>query len=274
MNKYIAKKSLLLDFLIENTKDYSKKDIKIFLKYGSIFVNGKVVTKYNYQLKDNDIITINKYNKDKLIDIIYEDNNLIVVNKHFGILTVDNETNRCETLYNIVSSYVKKKNKKNKIFIVHRLDKDTSGIVVFAKNENIKRLLQDNWNDIVLTRKYMAIVEGNINDYGKIETYLEENKNHYVYVSNKGKLAITEYKKIKSNKKYSWVDINLKTGRKNQIRVHFSHIGYPIVGDKKYGNKNEDFNRLCLHAYELSFINPINNKKMVFTSPLPKEFKI
>jgi len=274
MNKYIAYKSELLDFLYENVKEYNKKDIKTFLKYGSILVNNKVITKYNYQLKDNDVITINKYNKDKNIDIIYEDKDLIVVNKESGILVVDNETNKNKTLYNLVSEYVKTKNKNNKIFIVHRLDKDTSGIVVFAKNENIKKLLQDNWNDIVLTRKYIAIVEGNINNEGIIKNYLEENKNHYVYVSKNGKLAITEYKKIKSNNKYSWVDINLKTGRKNQIRVHFKSINHPVVGDIKYGNKSDEFKRLCLHAYELSLINPINNKKMVFNSPIPKSFKI
>jgi len=274
MNKYIAYKSELLDFLYENVKEYNKKDIKTFLKYGSILVNNKVITKYNYQLKDNDVITINKYNKDKNIDIIYEDKDLIVVNKESGILVVDNETNKNKTLYNLVSEYVKTKNKNNKIFIVHRLDQDTSGIVVFAKNENIKKLLQDNWNDIVLTRKYIAIVEGNINNEGIIKNYLEENKNHYVYVSKNGKLAITEYKKIKSNNKYSWVDINLKTGRKNQIRVHFKSINHPVVGDIKYGNKSDEFKRLCLHAYELSLINPINNKKMVFNSPIPKSFKI
>lgn len=274
MNNYKAYKSLLLEFLFDNVNEYNKKDIKNFLKYGSILVNEKVVTKYNYQLKDNDIVSINKYNKDKNIDILYEDKDLIVVNKESGILVVDNETNKNKTLYNIVSEYVKKNNKKNKIFIVHRLDQDTSGVVIFAKNENIKKLLQDNWNDIVLTRKYVAIVEGNVKDEGIIKTYLEENKNHFVYVSNKGKLAITEYKKIKSNKDYSMVDINLKTGRKNQIRVHFKSINHPIVGDVKYGNKNDKYKRLCLHAYEISFINPINNKKMVFKSPFPKSFKI
>lgn len=274
MNNYKAYKSELLQFLFDNVKEYNKKDIKNLLKYGSILVNDKVITKHNYQLKDNDIITINKYNKDKNIDILYEDKDLIVVNKESGILVVDNETNKNKTLYNLVSDYVKKSNKKNKIFIVHRLDQDTSGIVVFAKNENIKKLLQDNWNDIVLTRKYIAIVEGITEDEGIIKTYLEENKNHYVYVSNKGKLSITEYKKIKSNDKYSMVDINLKTGRKNQIRVHFKSINHPVVGDVKYGIKNDKYNRLCLHAYELSLINPINNKKMVFKSPFPKNFKI
>lgn len=274
MNNYKAYKSELLQFLFDNVKEYNKKDIKNLLKYGSILVNDKVITKHNYQLKDNDIITINKYNKDKNIDILYEDKDLIVVNKESGILVVDNETNKNKTLYNLVSDYVKKSNKKNKIFIVHRLDQDTSGIVVFAKNENIKKLLQDNWNDIVLTRKYVAIVEGITDDEGIIKTYLEENKNHYVYVSNKGKLAITEYKKIKSNNMYSMVDINLKTGRKNQIRVHFKSINHPVVGDVKYGIKNDKYNRLCLHAYELSLINPINNKKMVFKSPFPKNFKI
>ncbi|MBE6149850.1 MAG: RluA family pseudouridine synthase [Firmicutes bacterium] len=271
MNNYIAYKEELLKFLFDNVKEYNKKEIKNFLKYKSILVNDKIITKHNYMLKDNDIVKINIYNKNKNIEILYEDKDLIAVNKESGILVVDNETNKNKTLYNLVSEYVKKNNKNNKIFIIHRLDQDTSGIVVFAKNEKIKKILQDNWNEIVLTRKYIAIVEGNINESGVIKNYLTENKNHFVYVSNKGKLAITEYKKIKSNEKYSWVDINLKTGRKNQIRVHFKSIGHPVVGDIKYGNKNEEYNRLCLHAYELSFINPINNKKMVFTSPIPKK---
>lgn len=274
MNRFTGYNSKLLDFLFDNVKDYSKKDIKAFLKYGSILVNGRVITKYDYIIKDNDVVEINTYNKDKTIDIIYEDDDLIVVNKESGILVVDSLSNSKKTLYNLVSEYVKKKNKKNKIFVVHRLDQDTSGVVVFAKNEKIKNMLQDNWNDLVLTRKYIAIVEGNVKDEDIIKTYLSENKNHFVYVSKKGKLAITEYKKIKSNKKYSWVDISLKTGRKNQIRAHFKYIGNPVVGDTKYGNKNNEFKRLCLHAYELSLINPIDNKKMVFKSVIPKEFKL
>lgn len=274
MNNYIAYKSTLLNFLFENAKEFSKKDIKSYLKHGSVFVNNIVITKYDYALKDNDIVTINRYNKNEKLDIIYEDDDFIAVDKKSGILAVDNDYNTRETLYNMVSEYVKKSNKNNKVFILHRLDKETSGVVVFSKNKELKKMLQEKWNNLVKTRKYIAIVEGKVKNEDILKSYLKENNNHFVYETKEGKLAITEYKKIKESNLYSWVLINLKTGRKNQIRVQFKGINHPIVGDTKYGCKNSNFKRLCLHAYELSFINPINNKKMVFKSPIPKSFQI
>ena len=261
----------LLSFLFNNLK-YSKKEIKSFLKYGSILVNNRVVTKYDYVLRKNDIVSLNVYNKDKNISILYEDSDIIVVDKPHSMLVVSSLKKDEVTLYNLVSDYVKRSNRKNKIFIVHRLDYETSGVIVFAKTEKIKNLLQDNWNSLVINRKYVAIVEGKVKESGTIKSYLKENKNHYVYSSNNGKLAITNYKRIKEDSKYSWVDIDIKTGRKNQIRVHFKELGNSIVGDKKYGHVNKEYNRLCLHAYELSLINPLNNEKMVFKSPMPKIF--
>ena len=200
-------------------------------------------------LKLNDEVTINKYNKSKDIKIIYEDKDIIVVDKPYNLLTISN--GKEISLYNLVSEYVKKNNKKNKIFIVHRLDKDTSGLVVFAKNIKTKKYLQDNWDKV--ERRYLALVSGITKEGEILKNYLKENKNHYVYVSNIGALAITEYTKIKEINNNSLLDINIKTGKKNQIRVQLSNIGHPILGDKKYGSNN--YKRLCLHAYKLVLFN-------------------
>ena len=239
----MIKEERLIDYL----KQY--KNYKTLLKNGSVLVNDKIVTKYNYILKPDDKITINKYNKSKDINIIYEDKDIIVIDKPYNLLTISN--GREISLYNLVSEYVKKNNKNNKIFIVHRLDKDTSGLVVFAKNIKTKNYLQSNWNKV--ERKYKAIVIGITKDNDILKNYLQENKNHYVYVANSGDLAITEYKKIKEINNNTLLDINIKTGKKNQIRVQLSNIGHPILGDKKYGNNK--YKRLCLHAYKLVLPN-------------------
>ena len=235
----IKKEERLIDYL----KQF--KNYKTLLKNGSVLVNNKIVTKYDYVLKINDEVTINKYNKSKDIKIIYEDNDIIVVNKPYNLLTISN--GKEISLYNLVSDYVKKNNKKNKIFIVHRLDKDTSGLIVFAKNIKTKTYLQDNWDKV--ERRYIALVNGITKESEILKNYLKENQNHFVYVSNNGVLAITEYKKIKEINNNSLLDINIKTGKKNQIRVQLSNIGHPILGDKKYGTNN--YKRLCLHAYKL-----------------------
>jgi len=262
----VEKEEELLEFLYNNVINYSKKDIKNFLVHESVLVNDFIKTKYNYKLKKNDVIKINIYNKFKNIYIIYEDKDIIVVNKQDGILTVSNENNNELTMYNLVSDYVKSKDKRNKIFVIHRLDKETSGILMFAKNEKVKYMYQDNWDDLVITREYTAIVLGKTKNSGTITSYLSENKNHYVYSSNGGKLAITHYKKIKENDKYTWLLVNIDTGRKNQIRVHMNDLGHPIAGDIKYGKKDEKYKRLCLHASKLVIVNPKTNKEMIFIS--------
>lgn len=252
----------LLEYLYKNINK-SKNTVKNILKNGNVYVNGKVVTKHNYLLKETDIIEVR--NKINNIDIIYEDKEIIVVDKPSNMLTISTDKEHDKTLYHIVSSYVKKKNKSNKIFVVHRLDKDTSGLVVFAKNEITKNKLQDNWDKVV--RKYIAIVEGITKDKEILKSYLEE-KNNRVYSSKSGKLAITEYKKIKNNDKYSLLDINIKTGRKHQIRVQLKDINHPIVGDKKYGNSSS---RMFLHAYKLEFT--LNGKEYKFETEYPNIFK-
>jgi len=254
---------LLLDYLLSNVND-SKNNIKSFLKNGNIYVNNKSITKYDYKLHNGDLITIKKYHTS--LDVLYEDSDLIIVNKPSGLLTVSTDKSN-NTLYRRVSSYVKEKNKNNKIFIVNRLDKDTSGIVVFAKSEKVKKLLQDNWNKIVRTRKYVAVVEGVTDLKGEIKSYLNENKEYIVYSSNSGKLAITKYERVKFNNNYSMLNVYLLTGRKNQIRVHMKDINHPVVGDNKYGSKIKS--RLMLHCEKLEFINPINNKLISINCDYP-----
>ena len=209
------------------------------------------------------------------IKILYEDKSIIVVSKPTHLLTISTENEKEKTMFHKVIEYERKKNKNNKIFIVHRLDKDTSGIIVFAKNERVKKILQDNWDKT--KRYYMAIVEGIPKEKEKtIKSYLAENSRLITYSTNEkvGKLAITKYKLIKHSKKYSLLDIEILTGRKNQIRVHMSDNKTPIVGDKKYGSITNPMNRLGLHAYKLVFIHPTLKKEMVIEDKLPLEFKM
>lgn len=208
--------------------------------------------------------------KKEKLNILYEDKYLIVIEKPSGLLTIGTTKERENTLYKKVSDYVKKQHKSNKIFIVHRLDKDTSGIILFAKNEEVKRKLQRNWDKTI--RKYIALVEGNVTKNGIIKNYLGETKTLKTFITNNknlGKLAITKYYVLKNTKEYSLLNIEILTGRKNQIRVHMESINHSIVGDKKYGSKKNPIRRLCLHANYLEFIHPITNKKIIINSSYP-----
>lgn len=206
------------------------------------------------------------------IKILYEDKSIIVVSKPSHLLTISTDNEKERTMFHKVIEYERKKNKNNKVFIVHRLDRDTSGILVFAKNERIKRQLQDNWQNT--KRYYQAVVEGPVNkSEDTIKSYLKENKALITYSTNKndGKLAITKYKVVKKNKKYSLLDIEILTGRKNQIRVHMNDINHPIIGDKKYHSKTNPIQRLGLHANKLILQHPITKEMMVFEDKTPKE---
>ena len=211
----------------------------------------------------------------KKLDIIYEDKELIAINKPSGLLTVSTDKEKEKTLYREVSDYEKKKYKSNKIYIINRLDKDTSGVVLFAKNQKLKKMFQDKWNELVKTRNYIAIVEGKTDTEGTIKSWLKETKTFMTYSSakeNDGKLAITTYKKINGNNKYTLLNIEIFTGRKNQIRVHMKDINHPIVGDKKYGSKITS-KRMMLHANLLEVYHPINDKLYIFECDCPKVFK-
>lgn len=208
----------------------------------------------------------------KKLNIIYEDKELLVINKESNLLTIGTSKNKLNTLYHEVREYIRKKNQK--VFIVNRLDKDTSGIVLFAKSEKLKKVLQDNWNNIT-NRYYYAVVEGIPKKKSDtLKNYLNETKTLQVYVSNdnKGKIAILTYNVINNTNKYSLLDIEIKTGRRNQIRCQLDNIGNPIIGDKKYNSKKNPIGRLGLHAYKLILKNPINKRTYIFESNMPKEF--
>ncbi len=207
----------------------------------------------------------------KKLDIIYEDKNLLVVNKPAHLLTIsDGKTTN--TLYSMAREYVKKQHKSNKIFIVHRLDKDTSGLVLFAKNEELKHYLQNNWHDIT-TRIYLGITQGKITpETGTIKEYLKETKTHQVYASSKkdGAYAETHYEVLNYTSHHSTLKITIITGKKNQIRVGFSNLHHPLIGDKKYGSTTNPIHRLGLHAWFLKL--NLKGKNYEFIAPIPREF--
>ncbi len=209
----------------------------------------------------------------KKIKIIYEDKYLIIVNKPAGEFTISRDNHYDNNLYDEVKEYVKKQNPKNKIFIVHRLDKDTSGLVLFAKNEKVKYDLQSNWQNV--ERKYYAVVIGKLNETNAtLKDLLYETKGLDVVVTNIkkiGKLAITNFDVIKNNNKYSLLDINIETGRRNQIRVQLANIGHPILGDKKYGKVK--YKRMMLEAYYLKFVHPVTKKVCCAELPLNNDFE-
>lgn len=267
---YVNKEDTLFNYLRKTITNKSKNNIKTMLKNECIMVNDKIVTKYDYKLNINDIIYINK--KEDNLKIIYEDNDIIVVDKPTKILTISNKGEKENTLYRMVSDYLKKE--KKKVFIIHRLDFDTSGVIMFAKNQKVQKMYQDNWNTLAIKREYTAVVEGITNSKGHIESYLKQTKTLQVYSSkNKnGLFSITDYERIKYNNKYSLIRILISTGRRNQIRCHMHDISHPIVGDNKYKSKSNPINRLCLHANILKIKNPLTNKVMTFISPYPKEF--
>ena len=209
--------------------------------------------------------------------ILYEDHDILVVDKRSGLLTVSTDRVKENTAFYLLNSYVKKGNQKsrNRVFVVHRLDRDTSGILLFAKNESAQQYLQAQWQHF--DKKYHAVVHGRLPDKeGVISSYLAENRAHKMYSVNdstRGKLARTGYKVLHESKHLSLVEIDLLTGRKNQIRVHFSEQGFPVAGDKKYGGKDKGVKRLMLHAVSVTIKHPRTKETMTFTAKVPSYFK-
>lgn len=265
----------LLDFLSTYT-DYSKKKIKSLLKFHAITLENGKVLHYNDIVKKGERIVISTEKKETKIgsiEIIYEDENYLVVNKPCGMLTISTDKEKNRTLYHLVREYVHQKEKKEKIFIVHRLDRETSGIVLFAKTEKLKQKLQEDWESVALVREYTAVVSGILEQKeAQLVHYLKENKQHKVYVSSigNGKKAITSYQVV-AEEKNSLLKLSLSTGRKNQIRVQLSYLNHPIIGDLKYGGCKAK--RLYLHASKLVIYDPLTKKKHTFISKTPKEFK-
>lgn len=277
----VLEKEELLSFLRNNLTSKSKNNLKSLLAKEMVLVNGKVQTKFNFilfkgdkvEIRDTKIKTDNNYKKE--IKIIYEDEDIIVVNKPAGLLIISTDNEKEYTLYHMVSSYLKTKNKNNKVFIIHRLDRETSGLVMFAKNQKAKNLFQSNWDKMFIKRGYFAVVEGTPVDKEKtLVSYLNENEGHMVYetIKTKGKYACTQYRVISENNKYTLLDVNIKTGRKNQIRVQLKENGNVIVGDKKYGSNIDPLKRMALHAYKLEFNDPRTNKRVNIEIDLPYAF--
>lgn len=271
----------LLQFLFTKFSNLSKNAVKSILSGHYVAVNGAPVTQFNLKLAKDDVVIVSKQRIAKKtrkdLPIIFENDELIAINKPSGLLSVASDTEKGRTAYRIVNDYMQQKDKHSRIYVVHRLDEDTSGVLVFAKNPKIRDILQKNWNDIVLARGYYAIVEGVVQPKeAKLVDYLRENSLNLMYVTNdkvNGKKCITNYKTIVSNKNYSLLDVDIETGRKNQIRVQLGHRGHHIIGDDKYGEPSDPLKRLGLHAYKLKFIHPVTKKLMEFVAPMPDEFK-
>lgn len=272
--KYICDKDdELFNYLRVNMSNKSKNNIKSLLKNECILVNNRIVTKYNYGVKTGDIIEINRNKRiDSELDIIYEDNNIIVVNKPSKLLTISNKNEKENTLYRMVSDYLKKE--KKKVFVIHRLDYDTSGVIMFAKSKEVQELYQSRWNELAKIREYTAVVEGTTNSKGHIESYLKQTKTLLVYSSKSkdGYFAVTDYERLMYNDKYSMLRIHISTGRRNQIRCHMYDIKHPILGDSRYNSKDNPLGRLALHANKLVISDPISKKELTFVSEVPLEF--
>ena len=273
MKLVVQKESTLLNYLYENL-DMPKKKIKEYLKYGSIYVDGNKTTQFNYPLTNGSKIIIDTKSKNSFtlpFPIIYEDNNIIVIDKPSNLLTISTAKEKEDTAYHLVSRYLKSKNPHSKVFIVHRLDKDTSGVLLLAKNEQVKNLYQKDWNTNV-KRNYIAVVHGKPRKQKEtLINNLKETKTNLVYINKDGKEAITTYELLQNTKNYSKLKIYISTGRKNQIRVQLAAINIPIVGDKKYGQKDKE-KRLYLHANSLTVYNPIEKKNFTYTAKIPKAF--
>jgi len=280
-----SEKKELLTFLIDNNVRKSRNAIKSLLTHKQIRVNGETVSQYNYEVNKGDIITIHRHDKKKDLKklkgltIIYEDKYLIIIDKDPGLLSVSTGKDQLkETAYNIVNSYIKSRNNKEQAYVLFRLDRETSGIMLFTKSKELQEELQKLWERHPAKRHYQAIVEGKANPAkGTITTWLTENKNFVVFSSptdNGGLKAVTHYNTIVANNKYSLLELKLDTARKNQIRVQLQSIGHPIIGDKKYGSKISPIRRIALHANELVFTHPITHEKMEIKSPLPKKMQI
>ena len=287
--------SELLPFLLIKMGGMTRTSIKQLLGQRRVTVNNVIQTRHDTPLRKGDIITIesgrgNVELRHPKLRVVYEDDALIVVEKKNGLLTVPVKADSKETtVFSILKEYVRKQSHRNTVHVVHRLDRETSGLLVFAKSPELQEYMRTYWRQLVTKRSYVALVEGKLEkNEGKITSWLTEDSRTALVssspVDNGGQLAITNYKVLKESAlqtdeadlktEYSLVELNLETGRTNQIRVHMASIGHPVVGDRKYGHGNESspIDRLCLHARALEFIHPMTEKKVRFEAPMPKEF--
>ncbi len=272
----------LMDFLAAKMPDASRTKLKSLLSKRVVYVDKVITTQFNFQLKPGMKVQISKEKGRKefrstLMKMVFEDAYIIVVDKREGLLSIGTDKQKERTAHSILNDYVQRSGKGNRVYIVHRLDKDTSGLMVFAKDEKTKVRMQDNWDKIVTERKYVAVVSGEMEkDHGTITSWLTDNKVFITYSSmtdNGGEKAVTHYRTIKRANGYSLLELELETGRKNQIRVHMQDLKHPIIGDVKYGDGNNPIDRLALHAFKLNFYHPLTGELMRFETPYPDAFR-
>jgi 23S rRNA pseudouridine1911/1915/1917 synthase len=277
----VKENDTLLNYLFKTYADRSKTTVKSWLSHRQVAINDTPQTAFDAPLMPGDRVLINfekgfKVFKNARINIVFEDDYIIVANKGYGLLSVSSDRVKERTAFHILSDYLKEDNPSAKLFVIHRLDRDTSGLIMFAKSEEVQFKLQRSWNEMVLDRRYVAVISGHIDPAeGEISSYLAENSVHHVYSTpdkEKGQFALTKYKTLQKNSRLSLVELQLATGRKNQIRVHMSESGHPIAGDKRYGSKENPLGRLSLHAFRLRFVHPITRQDMLFETPLPPQF--
>lgn len=277
----VEKEDTLLACLLTLLPHKSRNVLKAVLRDGQVSIDGTPVTQYDHGLRPGQRIEVRWDRKTPQqqphgLNIVYEDQDLIIINKPSGLLTIATDKEKRKTAYAILSNYVKMEDPENKIFIIHRLDRETSGLLMFAKNEKIKQQIQETWATTIEQRTYIGVVEGEVQKQeGTIVSWLHESKAFIVYSSQNsqhGQKAVTHYKKIKGNNKFSLLQINLETGRKHQIRVHMQDINHPIIGDGKYGSTQNPIRRMGLHAQVLAFTHPKTGKPCRFETEIPRKF--
>lgn len=280
--------SALLQYMYENMQGQSRSAVKAYLTRGQVTVNGQSTTAFDYPVHKGDRIMIHDKGimvkkrggeKDTRVKIVFEDDWLIVVDKRSGVLSMSTGRPGETTAYSLLSDYVKRVyGKDSKIFIVHRIDRETSGLIIFSKDEKTKHALQENWNSSVLERKYCAILEGRPpENQGTVHSWLSENPKSLKVTSSPtddgGKESVTHYRVLSYGKHYSLVEFELETGRKHQIRVHSALLGCPVTGDRRYGAADNPAGRIALHARSIVFRHPVTGKVMSFDTGLPNIFK-
>lgn len=270
----------LLAWLLANVKGMSRNKLKDTLAGQGVKVNGKTITRHDYPLVAGAKIAVsrtkrNNLFKSKYVDIVYEDNHLLVIHKKAGILSMPVGRGSLN-VKSVLDDYLLRSKQKCTAHVVHRLDRDTSGLMVYAKDKRVERLFEEDWHNMVYDRRYMAVLSGELpENEGTIANWLRDNKAYVTYSApfdNGGKYAVTHFRTMRRSAYYSLVEFKLDTGRKNQIRVHAADMGFPVCGDTKYGNGDDPLGRLCLHAYVLAFYHPVTRKPLSFELPIPSEF--
>lgn len=279
IQSYPVKQSMILmDFLRAELKQMSRNNIKSLLTRKQVMVDGAPISQYNFVLSPGDIVMIGKFSTQTNVlptpKIIYEDDEILVIDKPSGLLTIASDNEKTETAFRLMMDYVRIKDPHLRLYVVHRIDRDTSGVLMFCKNESLRDEMQKQWNSIVSKRGYYAIVDGIPKEKKKtIHTWLHKTTTQMMYSKNyeddEGKEAITHYVVKKELKNHAFLDVRIDTGRKNQIRVHLKELGHTVIGDDKYHAVTNPIKRLGLHAYALEMIHPITEKKLAFFSPLP-----